>query len=195
LRARKKVATRRALTRAAIELFGEIGYEAATVSLIAERAEVSERTFFEYFPSKEDVVLVASANDLAEFAKHVSEQPMDRPVLDILEDCFVERLRVNVDSERSHEIVQMFVRATMSSAVIRGKVVDYMNQFAQAAAEGLATRQGEASPDAAMLMLADVALLVLHHAASEWANVPDGDFENIARAKFQLFREIATEDI
>src|SRR5271156_534622 len=82
LRARKKLATRRALTHAAIELFGEIGYEAATVSLIAERADVSERTFFEYFPSKEDVVLVASADDLAQFAKHVSEQPMDRPVLE-----------------------------------------------------------------------------------------------------------------
>jgi AcrR family transcriptional regulator len=57
LRERKKAKTRVAIQRHALRLFREQGYEATTVSQIAEAAEVSESTFFRYFPTKEQVVL------------------------------------------------------------------------------------------------------------------------------------------
>src|SRR5215203_7523738 len=57
LRERKKAKTRAEIQRHALKLFGERGYEATTVAQIAEAAEVSESTFFRYFPTKEDVVL------------------------------------------------------------------------------------------------------------------------------------------
>ena len=56
LRERKKAKTRAEIQRQALRLFRERGYGATTTSQIAEAAEVSESTFFRYFPTKEDVV-------------------------------------------------------------------------------------------------------------------------------------------
>lgn len=58
LRERKKAKTRAALREHAMRLFEEQGYASTTVDQIAEAAEVSPSTFFRYFPTKEDVILV-----------------------------------------------------------------------------------------------------------------------------------------
>jgi AcrR family transcriptional regulator len=57
LRARKKAATEEAIVDAAMRLFGRYGFGATTVDEIAAAAGVGRRTFFRYFPTKEDVVL------------------------------------------------------------------------------------------------------------------------------------------
>ncbi|MEO7122424.1 MAG: TetR/AcrR family transcriptional regulator [Lacisediminihabitans sp.] len=57
LRARKRAATQASIERAAISLALEHGYEKTTVDMICEAAMVSQRTFFNYFGSKEGVIL------------------------------------------------------------------------------------------------------------------------------------------
>jgi AcrR family transcriptional regulator len=57
LRERKKARTRAEIQGHALRLFHQQGYDATTVAQIIEEAEVSESTFFRYFPTKADVVL------------------------------------------------------------------------------------------------------------------------------------------
>jgi AcrR family transcriptional regulator len=57
LRERKRLATRRAIQRAALQVVRERGLDGATVDEMARLADVSPRTFFNYFPSKEDAIL------------------------------------------------------------------------------------------------------------------------------------------
>jgi AcrR family transcriptional regulator len=56
LRERKKAQTRQDIAQAAMELFGERDFDAVTVAEVAEVAGVSEKTVFNYFPAKEDLV-------------------------------------------------------------------------------------------------------------------------------------------
>ncbi|GAA0942554.1 TetR family transcriptional regulator [Nonomuraea longicatena] len=56
LREQRKLRTRRTLMEVALRLFEERGYEATTVAEISAAAEVSPATFFNYFPSKEEVI-------------------------------------------------------------------------------------------------------------------------------------------
>ncbi|GAB3453079.1 hypothetical protein GCM10027570_31870 [Streptomonospora sediminis] len=57
LRERKKLATRRTLLHEAIRLAAEFGSEQVTVDDIAAAANVSKRTFFNYFSSKEEAIV------------------------------------------------------------------------------------------------------------------------------------------
>jgi AcrR family transcriptional regulator len=84
LRERKREKTRQALADAALELFAERGYEATTIADIAERAEVSPRTFFAHHPSKEHVLFCEDDQLLADLGAHLGSRPPGEPTLDAL---------------------------------------------------------------------------------------------------------------
>jgi AcrR family transcriptional regulator len=84
LRERKKARTRRAISEAAITLFVERGYDDVSVAEIAEAAEVSKRTLFSYFPTKDDLVLHRFADHEDESARVVRDRAADETPLDAL---------------------------------------------------------------------------------------------------------------
>jgi AcrR family transcriptional regulator len=57
LRERKKQKTKASIQREALRLFKKHGYDETTIEDIADAAEISPSTFFNYFPTKEDVVI------------------------------------------------------------------------------------------------------------------------------------------
>jgi AcrR family transcriptional regulator len=84
LRERKKRATRRALQRIALELSAERGIEHVTVEDIAAAADVSTRTFFNYFSSKEEALVAPDTQLLELMARQVVERPAAESPLEAL---------------------------------------------------------------------------------------------------------------
>lgn len=81
LRERKKRRTRAALVDAALRLFAERGYDRTTVADIAAEADVSPRTFFAYFRTKDDVLFVDTDDRIATFRTVLAQAaPGDRPI-------------------------------------------------------------------------------------------------------------------
>jgi AcrR family transcriptional regulator len=74
-RERNKQRTRDALIEAAVELFADKGYEHTVVREITDAADVSERTFFRYFASKEDLVLSYLRDEMRAFAAALAARP------------------------------------------------------------------------------------------------------------------------
>lgn len=89
LRERKKQKTREAITNAALELFCERGYQATTLADIAEAADVSTRTIFAYFPSKEDILFCNHAAMRDALAQALAERPGGKDALGTLRDFIV----------------------------------------------------------------------------------------------------------
>lgn len=84
MREKKKERTRETIVQVALQLFEEKGFEAATVEEIAAAADISPRTFFRYFTSKEDVVFLGQDEENAMVAELLRTRPPDEPPLDTL---------------------------------------------------------------------------------------------------------------
>ncbi|MDX6606305.1 MAG: hypothetical protein QOD14_845 [Solirubrobacterales bacterium] len=101
LRERKKQKTRQTIIDVALALFAERGYEQTTIAEIADAAEVSPRTIFAYFPSKEDILFY----DMPEIVERLGEVLRDRPegaaALDVLRDFIAGSLSPDSNDSRN----------------------------------------------------------------------------------------------
>lgn len=86
LRERKKQKTRETIIEVALELFAERGYEKTTIAEIADAAEVSPRTIFAYFPSKEDILFCDMPEIQERLAQVLRDRPEEATALDALRD-------------------------------------------------------------------------------------------------------------
>ena len=83
LRERKKRAAREAIAATARRLFAERGFDAVTVAEVAAGAGVSEKTVFNYFPTKEDLAFAGREEGIAQFVAAIAERPPGSSVLDV----------------------------------------------------------------------------------------------------------------
>ena len=143
LRERKKTRTRAAIQFHALRLFREQGYDATTVQQIIEEVEVSESTFFRYFPTKADVVLADEFDPVIVAA--FREQPRELSVIQALRAAFAEVFAHMSDDDRAVQEDRMLL--ILSVPELRAAMLD---QFASAMgllAEIIAERTGRSPTD------------------------------------------------
>src|SRR3954451_14844060 len=91
-RERKKRATRRALHSAALRLVAERGIDAVTIEDIATAADVSPRTFFNYFGSKEDVIVNPDPERAERLRTQLAQTSADATPLGMVEKALIAQL-------------------------------------------------------------------------------------------------------
>ncbi|TDE21345.1 TetR family transcriptional regulator [Actinomadura sp. 6K520] len=84
LRERKKLRTRRALVDTALELFTDRGFDETAIEDLVDEVEISRRTFFRYFPSKEAVAVAAEADLWDAYIAEFSRTDPQGPVVEAL---------------------------------------------------------------------------------------------------------------
>jgi AcrR family transcriptional regulator len=137
LRARKRQQTRERLTRAAMALFLERGFEATTLDDIAAAADVSRRSFFHYFASKEDVVFAWQEELSAALMAAVAARPASESMLTAAENAIAAMAR-QVDA---NEAVAMSCLKRDNPALRARDQVKY-EKLERALAEALGKRAG-----------------------------------------------------
>jgi AcrR family transcriptional regulator len=86
LRERKKQRTRESIVDSALRLFDERGFDQTTIADIAEAADIAPRTFFGYFPSKEDVVFADFPVIVDGLEARLVERSSDETAIDAIRD-------------------------------------------------------------------------------------------------------------
>jgi AcrR family transcriptional regulator len=146
LRERKKLATRRTLRRVALDLVAERGFSHVTVEDIAEAADVSPRTFFNYFPSKEAVLFGTDPDRATALRERVRREAPGQPALEALRVVMAEDAQVVADelSELGGDLTGWLRRMKEARADphLRAAHAAQMAMTERAIAEGLAERLG-----------------------------------------------------
>jgi AcrR family transcriptional regulator len=139
LRERKKQRTRELIASSALELFGQRGYHATTVADIAAAADVSERTVFTYFPSKEDILFSDGAVFRERLIAALEERAPGVSALDTLRDFVVEnltsideasRVRWEIVSHDEHLLSHQRARQVELGDTIAAAVADELGEDA-----------------------------------------------------------------
>ena len=143
LRERKKARTRRLIQEHGLRLFREQGYDATTVQQIIDAADVSESTFFRYFPTKADVVLLDGFDPIAVSA--FLAQPAELSTIQALRASF--RTVFGEMSDEDTATLKERTQLAVSVPKLRAAMLDQLASAMRALAEAIAERSGRTSSD------------------------------------------------
>ena len=139
LRERKRARTHAAISDAAIALFLEHGFDQVSVAQVAEAAEVSKRTVFAYFPTKEELVIHRLADHETEAARVVRARPPAIGPLAALRDHFMAGLRDRDPITGLNDVPQILAltRMILQTPALRTRMVRFDEGAEHALAEAL----------------------------------------------------------
>ncbi|MEO3752115.1 TetR family transcriptional regulator [Streptomyces sp. B6B3] len=167
LRERRKLRTQHDLLRSGLELFMARGYANTTVGDIAHAVEVSERTFFRYFASKEELVLQPMREASAVFLAQVERHPEgDEPLRTL---CEAGRAVLGAMTGEAVESYLLSLRLMCTEPDLLAAALRLSAEEQRRLAEILRAREGTAPDDPRPALLAGV-----FHSAAMLATVSWG---------------------
>jgi AcrR family transcriptional regulator len=166
LRERKKLRTRAQLTDAAIRLFTDRGFDATTVEDIAEAVEVSPRTFFRYFDSKEDVVVRLFDDTGQQLRAMLAARPTEEPPFTAVRAALGSLVQLyTAQADR----VLAIKRLAFGTSAIRAALLDRQAQWENGMTDELAVRLGvDPDRDPRPGLVAAVAWAAFSTAVARW---------------------------
>ncbi|PSK98903.1 TetR family transcriptional regulator [Murinocardiopsis flavida] len=125
-RARKKRQTRRLLAETAIRLFDEQGYEQTTVAQIAAAADVATKTFFNHFPSKDDVLFADTLYSHAIPLDVIADRRPGESIPDLvvrIYDALLADYRAEGVGQRDPALMETYTRLVMAVPALQAKAL------------------------------------------------------------------------
>jgi AcrR family transcriptional regulator len=128
-RERKKRQTRQLLVDTAVRLFAEQGYEQTTVAQIAAAADVATKTFFNYFPTKEDVLLTEGSERNAIALAVIADRRPGENVAELLTrayEAMAEDYRTTTGTARDPALLETYARLLMNVPAVQARALHMM---------------------------------------------------------------------
>jgi AcrR family transcriptional regulator len=183
LRERNRRRTAAEIEGAAFELFRGRGYEATTVEQIAAAAGVSTRTFFRYFPSKEDVVFGDHAATVARLRAALADGPAAEPPLRRVRRVVLATQNPSGDPER--EIAR--ARLIAEVPTVRARFLHLVEDFEDAVVDAVVDALGPAEDARARAIIVAAAVFgALRGARRAAGSLANPDPERLVEAAFDL---------
>jgi AcrR family transcriptional regulator len=179
LREQHKRSTRRALEDAALGLFARDGYEATSAGAIARAAGVTERTFFRYFATKDEVLTPDREQRQARLqAEVVAVAAARRTAMQVAAAALV---AVAPDFEAERDTMLLRRRAAVTSPVLRGRLYDVVHTWQRTLAAAL-VEAGFGSLEAEVT--AEAAIAVWQGSITRWLGEDAGSLAGHLESAF-----------
>jgi AcrR family transcriptional regulator len=172
LRERKKAQTSEALQAAALHLFTVQGFERTTVEEIADACDVSPRTFFRYFPTKQDVLFGDAEERCSQMLAVLADQPVDTTPLAAVR---VAVITIADQYEKQRELLSARMAIVNATPSLRVDKADRHRGFEDAVLAALESRESESQqPSLQLRLVATSAIAALRAALDTWLAGPAG---------------------
>jgi AcrR family transcriptional regulator len=185
LRARRRRFTEDEIERAAIDLFVARGFDTVTVREIADAVDISERTFYRYFPTKEAVLRRELDRRVEQLQDALDARPPDEPVLAAVHGALLE-LAEHYEADRAR--VMSWSRVRAATPGLDARLGAYDHAFVGSVTEMIAERLGvDPASDLRARTCAAALLAATSSASTLWlARGADGPLVPMVRAALEL---------
>ncbi|WP_371525408.1 TetR/AcrR family transcriptional regulator [Streptomyces sp. NBC_01283] len=173
LRAQRRIETQRTIQAHAVRLFTERGYDATTVTDVAEAAGVSPMTVYRHFPTKEDLVLLEQHSRLV--AERIAASTAAQPLVRRIGRALVDSASAMTGGAKGEQLTadERFLlaqlRLMISTPALRAKHLDSQYALQQAIVDGLGDEAAEGGAAFRAQAAASACLGAMHTALVRWA--------------------------